>query len=66
MSAEFFSTPRRALVRRGYSEDDDWRSALPREPLHMFVTVGGPLDAPEVMPAGSMKRKGPSYAFREG
>ena len=45
----------RVQVRRGFTEESIWREALGgSEALLCFVTYG-PLDAPEQMPAGSMR-----------
>lgn len=44
----------RTIVRDGFTEQDTWRKALgDSEPLLAFASFG-PLDAPDVMPAGSM------------
>lgn len=51
-----FSHPKYAIVRQGYTEQDVWREVLGQsEPLHCFSIVGGIIDAPNVIPAGSMK-----------
>jgi hypothetical protein len=51
-----YATPKYAIVRQGYTEQDIWRDALGNsEPLHCFSVVGGIIDAPNVIPAGSMK-----------
>ena len=43
-------------VRPGYREQDTWRCALGIfEPLYAFSILSGDLDAPEVLPAGSMR-----------
>lgn len=47
-------TPR-ILVRDGFTEQDTWRKALgDSAPLLAFASYG-PIDAPEVMPAGGMR-----------
>ena len=44
-----------AMVRPGFTEQCEWRDALGNaEPLRVAV-CGGPLDAPDWMPAGSMQ-----------
>jgi len=44
-------------VREGFREEDIWRDSLgPSEPLLCFAMLGGPLDAPDVLPAGGMRR----------
>jgi hypothetical protein len=44
-------------VCEGFREEDIWRGALgPNEPLLCFAMLGGPLDAPDVLPAGGMRR----------
>jgi hypothetical protein len=44
-------------VCKGFREEDIWRGALgPNEPLLCFAMLGGPLDAPDVLPAGGMRR----------
>jgi len=49
-----FST-RVAGVRRGYTQECDWRDALGgAEPLRVAV-IDGPMDAPEWLPAGSTR-----------
>jgi hypothetical protein len=49
----FSTLTRAAHVRRGFSEECEWRAALgERAPLHVFVT-SGPIDAPDYIPAGS-------------
>jgi hypothetical protein len=55
MSNAYTSQTRLAHVRRGFTEEDVWRDALGNaEPLRVFVTDGA-LDAPEHLPAGSMR-----------
>lgn len=45
----------RVQVRGGFTEESIWRDVLgDSEPLPLFVTFG-PLDAPDTMPAGSMR-----------
>ena len=47
---------RRVIVRFGFTECDTWRAALgPNEPLLYHAAVSGSLDAPENLPAGSMR-----------
>ena len=47
------------LVREGYTDDCVWRAALgPAEPLRPFAMLGGPLDAPEWIPAGGACSRG--------
>jgi hypothetical protein len=44
----------RTIVREGFTEQDTWRKALgDSAPLLAFASYG-PLDAPDVMPAGGM------------
>ena len=46
---------KRVHVRQGFTEESIWRDALGgAEPLLVFVTYG-PLDAPDHMPAGSLR-----------
>lgn len=64
--------PQPTLVRPGYTEQDTWRDVLgDAEPLHCFSTLGHCIDAPTVMPAGSVAAKGaydespvPTITFR--
>lgn len=49
-------SPRVTIFRPGFTEVDEWRSALPNEALHVFSNFTGSLDAPEVMPAGGMRK----------
>lgn len=45
----------RTIVREGFTEQDTWRKALgDSEPLLAFASYG-PLDAPDTMPAGSVR-----------
>lgn len=42
------------VVRKGFSEDSEWRDALGNTvPLLAFATTGYCIDAPERIPAGS-------------
>lgn len=44
------------LVRPGFSEQDIWRDALGNnEPLRPFASFEMHLDAPDIIPAGSMR-----------
>ena len=44
----------RTIVRDGFTEQDTWRKALgDAAPLLAFASYG-PLDAPDIMPAGSV------------
>ena len=57
-------------MRYGFSEWDEWHTALPGEALLAMANYAG-IDAPDVMPAGSMlglKRSGPrtSTVIRPG
>ena len=59
----------RTIVRDGFTEQDTWRKALgDSAPLLAFASFG-PLDAPDVMPAGGMRSgslsAGVIPAFRE-
>lgn len=48
------STPRRAIfVRHGFSQRDEWRSALPGAALLAVGADDVGLDAPDELPAGS-------------
>lgn len=64
-----YATPSRTLVRTSHAEDGTWRAVFPMIGLALFVTLGESLDAPEIMPAGSMRADpyGPTLrtAFRE-
>ena len=64
-----YATPSRTLVRKSHAEDATWREVFPMIGLALFVTLGESLDAPEIMPAGSMRADpyGPTLraAFRE-
>ena len=49
-------------LRYGFSEWDEWHTALPGEALLAVANADSGLDAPDVMPAGStlgLKRSGP-------
>lgn len=48
----------RAIVRYGYRETDTWRTACGNAALLLALCAYGPLDAPENMPAGSMRAFG--------
>lgn len=48
--------PHTVGVRPGYTDEDVWRSALgPSEPLFVCAALEPHLDAPEILPAGSMR-----------
>lgn len=61
-----------ASVRRGFAEVDVWGDALQRNGVNVPVRVAvidGPMDAPEIMPAGGMysnSKRGPcgQYTLR--
>ena len=43
-------------VREGFAEQDIWRASLgDAEPLLLFASADGPLDAPEWIPTGAMR-----------
>ena len=53
--SSYTTMTRRAVVRTPFAEDGVWRESLGGSvPLFVFVT-DGPIDAPDWMPAGSMK-----------
>lgn len=54
-STSIFNLPKVTLVRREFTEEADWREALPREPLHVHSAYTGSMDAPEMSPAGGMR-----------
>ena len=59
----------RTIVRDGFTEQDTWRKALGDSAPLLACASYGPLDAPDVMPAGGMRSGGLSVGvipyFRE-
>ena len=45
--------PDRVVVRHGWSDWDVWHETMPAAALYAMST-DGPLDAPEILPAGAM------------
>ncbi|UUZ66337.1 hypothetical protein LP417_35595 (plasmid) [Polaromonas sp. P1-6] len=45
-ASSMFNLPKVTLVRREFTEEADWREALPREPLHVHSAYTGSMDAP--------------------